>query len=405
MKLPEDVVCHCWTDSTVALAWIQSDPHKWKPFVSNRVTEIQTLVSPSQWYHCPGKENPADLVTRGIMADELLKSQLWLQGPNFLTESDRPGYGSRVINGESSEDRQSIGNMISTEQVRKSDVSDHMLISVALEEGNTTVSVHPSNAPNSKEVLDITRWSSFTRAMRVIGWVQRFLYNSKVSKEQRRHSDLSLNELIDAKLRLLKYVQKCDFQKELLLLQGDQPVSKSSSIHKLTPIIGEDGLLRVQGRLPFSGLPYQIRHPIIIPNGHLGLLLARHVHVSMKHAGVNTMLVEIRNQYWMVGARRTCKRVKRECVACQRLDAPAGTHTMAPLPEMRVKQASPFSVIGLDHGGPLYCCDFAGKKFYVLLFTCAVIRAVHLELVGSLSCESTEWPYAGLYIGEACHRS
>ena len=89
MKLPEYVVCHCWTDSTVALAWIQSDPHKWKLFVSNMVTEIQPLVSPSQWYHWPGKEK--DLVTRGIMADELLKSQLWLQGPNLLTESDSPG--------------------------------------------------------------------------------------------------------------------------------------------------------------------------------------------------------------------------------------------------------------------------------------------------------------------------
>ena len=186
--------------------------------------------------------------------------------------------------------------------------------------------------------------------MRVIGWVQRFLCNTKVSKEQRRQSDLSLNELIDAKLRLLKYVQKCDFQKEVLLLQGDQPVYKSSSILKLTPMIGEDGLLRVQGRLQFSGLPYQIQHPIIIPNGHLGLLLAQHVHVSMKHAGVNIMLVEIWNQYWMVGARRSRKRVKRESIACQRLDAPAVTQTMAPLPEMRVKQAPPFSVTGLDHG-------------------------------------------------------
>ena len=294
-----------------------------------------------------------------------------------------------MIDGESSEDRQSIGNMIGTEQVWKSDVSDHMLISVALEEGNTTYSVHPSTAPNSNEVLDITRWSSFIRAMRVIGWVQRFLYSSKVSKEQRRQSDLSLNERIDAKLRLLKYVQKCDFQKELLLLQGDQPVSKSSSIHKLTTMIWEDGLLRLQGRLKFYGLPYQIQHPIIIPNGHMVLLLARHVHVSMKHAGVNTMLVEIRNQYWMVGTIRTCKRVKRECIACQRLDAPAVTQTMALLPEMRVKHAPPFSVTGLDHGGPLNCCDFAGKKLYVLLFTCAVIIAVHLELVESLSCEST----------------
>ena len=26
LKLPADVQCHCWTDSTVTLAWIQSDP-------------------------------------------------------------------------------------------------------------------------------------------------------------------------------------------------------------------------------------------------------------------------------------------------------------------------------------------------------------------------------------------
>ena len=80
-----------------------------------------------------------------------------------------------------------------------------MLISVALEEGNTTVSVHPSTAPNSKEVLDITRSSSLACAMREIGLVQHFLCNTKVSKEQRRQSDLSFTEFIDAKLRLLYY--------------------------------------------------------------------------------------------------------------------------------------------------------------------------------------------------------
>ena len=28
LKLPADVPYHCWTDSTVTLAWVQSDPHK-----------------------------------------------------------------------------------------------------------------------------------------------------------------------------------------------------------------------------------------------------------------------------------------------------------------------------------------------------------------------------------------
>ena len=37
LKLPDHVTSHCWTDSTVTLAWIKSDPHNWKLFVGNRV--------------------------------------------------------------------------------------------------------------------------------------------------------------------------------------------------------------------------------------------------------------------------------------------------------------------------------------------------------------------------------
>ena len=39
--------------------------------------------------------------------------------------------------------------------------------------------------------------------------------------------------------------------------------------------------------------------------------------------------------------------------------------------------------------GPLYCCDLPCKKFRVLFFTCGVVRAVHLELVESLSNPET----------------
>ena len=35
-----------WTDSTVALSWIRSDPNRWKTFVCNRITEIQSRSSP-----------------------------------------------------------------------------------------------------------------------------------------------------------------------------------------------------------------------------------------------------------------------------------------------------------------------------------------------------------------------
>ena len=109
----------------------------------------------------------------------------------------------------------------------------------------------------------------------------------------------------------------------------------------------------------------------------------------MKHAGVSAMISSLRNQFWILGVRRLAKRVKRECVHCKRQDSSPCQQPMSPLPDLRVTQSFPFAVTGLDHAGPLYCCDFPRKKFWVLLFTCGVIRAVHLELVESLSTEQT----------------
>ncbi|GFR04033.1 DUF1758 domain-containing protein [Trichonephila clavata] len=49
-----------WSDSTVALSWIQGDPNRWKTFVCNKTTEILQYTTPSQWRHCTGTDNPAD---------------------------------------------------------------------------------------------------------------------------------------------------------------------------------------------------------------------------------------------------------------------------------------------------------------------------------------------------------
>ncbi|XP_055910900.1 uncharacterized protein LOC129945266 [Eupeodes corollae] len=57
-----------WTDSRIALGWIQGDANLWKPYVQSRVTEIRHLTSVADWRHCKGKENPADLLTRGVTA-------------------------------------------------------------------------------------------------------------------------------------------------------------------------------------------------------------------------------------------------------------------------------------------------------------------------------------------------
>ena len=49
-------------------------------------------------------------------------------------------------------------------------------------------------------------------------------------------------------------------------------------------------------------------------------------------------------------------------------------------------EARQFQVTGIDYKGALSVSDNnAIKKLYILLFTCAVTRAVHLELIHSMS--------------------
>lgn len=72
-----EVATYLWTDSSITLTWITSHPSRWKDYVCNRVTAIQEITSPSLWRFIPGKENPADCASRGLLADQLVKHSLW----------------------------------------------------------------------------------------------------------------------------------------------------------------------------------------------------------------------------------------------------------------------------------------------------------------------------------------
>ncbi|XP_055644163.1 uncharacterized protein LOC129780182 [Toxorhynchites rutilus septentrionalis] len=77
-----------WSDSMVVLHWLRSPSQTWKTFISNRVADIQILTHGSRWRHVPGLENPADLVSRGMEAEQLMTSRLWKHGPDWLQKGE-----------------------------------------------------------------------------------------------------------------------------------------------------------------------------------------------------------------------------------------------------------------------------------------------------------------------------
>ncbi|GFX24695.1 integrase_H2C2 domain-containing protein [Trichonephila clavipes] len=72
-----------------------------------------------------------------------------------------------------------------------------------------------------------------------------------------------------------------------------------------------------------------------------------------------------------------------KCVPCRRYSSNSPMSDPVSLPADRVKDANAFDITGVDLAGPLFTRD--GAKVWIVLYTCAIYRAIHLELVSSLS--------------------
>ena len=113
-------------------------------------------------------------------------------------------------------------------------------------------------------------------------------------------------------------------------------------------------------------------------------------HEKVFHNGTVDTLSLIRQQYWILQGREQVKRSLRHCIVCKKIEGlPFKTVYNPDLPRMRVDEAPPFSHVGIDFAGPLFGKEKGEVvKTYLCLFTCRSTRAVHLEMIESLSVEN-----------------
>ncbi|GBN10409.1 hypothetical protein AVEN_141510-1 [Araneus ventricosus] len=180
-----------WTNSTIVLAWIQKDPSVLKPFVRNRVNAIQNLTEVSAWQHVPSKENPADIISRGIDPEKIQDCNLWWFGPSFL------------------QDHSVVSPCVC------SDINDNELYQ---REFKKTPTDPVCLVVQGQEMLPIiNNCSSFTRLQRVIGWCVRFVRNAKNSLQPSK-GNLTSPELFKSLMCLVKNVQANCFAQEIQCL-------------------------------------------------------------------------------------------------------------------------------------------------------------------------------------------
>ena len=160
------------------------------------------------------------------------------------------------------------------------------------------------------------------------------------------------------------------------------------SLKSLGPLfIDADGLIRCVGRFRHSNLTEEAQFPKLMPRSDsYAKLVIEECHRQFNHAGVKQTLAELRCEYWITQGRSEVKKVLSRCPTCKRQKGgPFQTPPPPDLPNFRVTKKPPFTCVGLDYLGPLYIRSSEGKKkVWICLFTCAVTRAIHLEVIESM---------------------
>ncbi|XP_043063178.1 uncharacterized protein LOC122319642 [Drosophila yakuba] len=269
----------CWTDSEIVLHWLSAPPRRWNTYVCNRTSEILSDFPRSCWNHVRTEDNTADCASRGLHPSKLLEHRLWWKGPSWLATptSEWPPSTSKFSVSSSFD--------VNTEERAVKPTTLHNFPDESIHE------------------LLIHKFSTWTRLIRVSSYCHRFIHTLR-SHHRNSATFLTSEELLDAQRRLIRHVQQKSFAREYAQLENRHQLNAKSHLIRFSPFLDDYGVMRVGGRIEQSTLNYNAKHPILIPKDTpLAGLLVRHFHVSYLHTGVDATFTNLRQQYWILGAR------------------------------------------------------------------------------------------------------
>ena len=355
LKFPIEKI-HAWTDSSIVLGWLGKQPRELEQFVANRVATILNTTNPSTWNHVPTADNPADCASRGLTPEELLHHSLWWNGPGWLhldpvQVPDQPAI--RAIHA----------------LVCRPDISLRM-------EARTT---------NYHTIIAITAW-----CLKLYNRLRKGRPNP-----DNRGKQLTGEELQTAEHWLWSHSQARSFPSERTALLNNRPTAPCSRLRALNPIMGEDGIIRVGGRVSNSSLTPSQQHPAILDSkDSLLKTLFKHLHVCLGHCGPSLLLCSTGDRLHVMGARQLSRNVCSQCITCRRAAPRPVPQMMAGLPIERTTPGQPtFTNTGIDFAGPFtlklgYVRKPVKIKAYICVFVCMSTKAVHLEVTSDLTTET-----------------
>ncbi|XP_062698658.1 uncharacterized protein LOC134284186 [Aedes albopictus] len=354
------------SDASTLLSWIRSDTRKYRQYVAVRIGEILETTDVSEWRWVPTKLNVADEATKWGNGPALEPDSRWFKGPAFLYLPEECWPQQKELLTDTAEELRSV--YVHQDIVRST-------------------------------VIEVSRFSKWERLLRSMAYVYHFICCCRSRREERsmlleptdfERGEQALWRLAQADAYADELVELTKYSKKTARRQ--LRLEKSSSIRKLSPFLDEFGVIRMEGRIEASPLAtFDAKYPIILPKKHyVTELLIDWYHRRFGHGFGETVVNEIRQKFHVSNLRVLVRGAGKRCMSCLVRKAVPENPRMAPLPAARLAAFErPFSRVGIDYCGPfLIKVHRSTVKRWVALFTCLVTRAVHLEVVASLSTES-----------------
>jgi len=249
-----------FSDSTIVLSWLKSQPKDFKIFVTNRVSKIEELLPNCEWNHVSSKDNAADPASRGLFPHELITCNLHWTGPEFLRHPESQLPNSKHVE-------------IPTDQLPEFKQTQECALFLT-----------DTNEP--ERILQ--RFSSLGKMQRVLAYCLRFI--NVCRRRPIETGVLSRNETDRALVVAIKITQNIHWAQLQRQLTSPSAIITSTNLAHLSPFLDVQEVIRVGGRLRFSFLSENSKHPVLLPKAsHLTELVILHYHLNLLHAGLNLL--------------------------------------------------------------------------------------------------------------------
>ena len=331
------------SDSYNALAWIMAPRRDLNQLSARQSAQIREISDPHKWNYVPTKENPADLVTRGMDPQKLAALDLWWRGPEYLRTGERP----------------------------KCNITPHSHEPLPNEEElKRLVGIFHGRVVATTQEEIYTGSNCWLRTIKVLNVVAKAI---NIWSKNKSECDNGLEVWI-------RWEQTRFYQAERLILsEGQRPKGQ---------IWQQYDLEVVRGIILLSGRTRQRQLPLLHRDSKLTIAWLRFLHTQeLKHAGGwKVLLAESRQHFWTFNAAHTVKKILKECTHCKRIRPPNQEQRMAPIPEFRFtnKSMRAFENIAIDFAGPWYIKIGTGQARqarYILIICCMTFRAMRHEIV------------------------